>query len=118
MAEFTLQQLIHERRGERSYLDLARESGNRPGLSAWQQWGTGKPRVSLPDTDSIRGMALALGVSQTEVLLAAARSAGLAVTPHDPSELRIAGGGLLPLYAQEALFMTARSMALLATESN
>lgn len=114
--ELTLAGLIKLRRGKRAYEELALASGNNPKLSSWQQWGKGTPRTLLPEPDSIRGMALALGVSETEVLMAAGRSVGLAVAPDDSSELRIAGGGLLPPYAQEAVFTTVRAMRLLATE--
>lgn len=110
-----LGQLIQARRGTRSYERLAQDSGNRPKLSSWQQWGKGEPRTLLPEPDSIRGMALALGVSHTDVLMAAARSVGLVVTSEDPSELRIAGAGLLPEMAQETLFLMARTLALSAT---
>lgn len=112
----TLADLIQLRRNGRSYETLAVESGNNPKLSSWQQWGKGTPRTLLPEPDSIRGMALALGVSQSDVLFAAARSVGLVVAPDDPSEMRIAGAGLLPQYAQEAVFTTVRAMALLTTE--
>ena len=112
-----LGQLIQARRGTRSYERLAQDSGNRPKLSAWQQWGNGAPRTLLPEPDSIRGMALALGVSHTEVLMAAARSVGLTVASEDPSELRIAGAGLLPSMAQETLLMMARTLALATTEN-
>jgi len=110
----TLAELIQARRSGRSYENLAHDSGNRPKLSAWQQWGNGSPRTLLPEPDSIRGIALALGVSHTDVLLAAARSVGLVVAADDPSELRIAGAGLLPEFAQDTLLMMARTLALVA----
>lgn len=110
----TLGQLIQTRRAGRSYERLAADSGNRPKLSAWQQWGKGSARTLLPEPDSIRGMALALGVSHTDVLMAAARSVGLVVASEDPSELRIAGAGLLPEMAQETILVMARTLALVA----
>lgn len=112
----TLGQLIQARRSGRSYERLAQDSGHRPKLSAWQQWGKGDARTLLPEPDSIRGMALALGVSHTEVLMAAARSVGLTVASEDPSELRIAGAGSLPDMAQETLLIMARTLALVASE--
>jgi len=117
MFGLSLAGLIQARRNGRPYEQLAEESGNNPKTSAWQQWGKGSPRTLLPEPDSIKGMALALGVSQSDVLMAAARSVGLAVAPDDLSELRIAGAGLLPQYAQESLLTTARTMMLLTTEN-
>jgi hypothetical protein len=63
-------------------------------------------------------MALALGVSHTDIILAVARTLGLTVASDDPSELRIAGGGLLPEQAQQTLLNMARSMQLLASTAS
>jgi len=110
----TLAELITERRGERSYGRLAQDCGGYPTAKRLQQL-VAKPLTNFPDPDTIRGLVLGLGCSATEITLAAARSAGLPVVAgEDPSALTIAGAGLLPPHAQEALLDLAREMMKLA----
>jgi hypothetical protein len=110
--------LIAARRNGRSYAQLVRDSGGVMKASAWNAWGKAdraNERGLFPEPASIRAMALALGVSHTDIILAVARTLGLTVASDDPSELRIAGGGLLPEQAQQTLLNMARSMQLLAS---
>src|SRR6185437_2276373 len=75
--EHELAELILTRKGSRSYSDLA----NRSGLSrAAIHRLTKSPIRTVPDPDTLRGLAAALDVSIDRVAVAALRSAGVPVT--------------------------------------
>jgi hypothetical protein len=95
----TLAQLILQVKGDRSFRELMERAagfGADLKLSSWQQWGDPEfERKLLPDPPSIRAFAKGLGISETEVLLAAARQVGLDVGEGNSTDLVIAGAGAL-----------------------
>lgn len=96
----TLAALIAERKGERSFRELrdrAASLGAVSTLSSWQQWGSPDfERKLLPDPVTVRAFARGLGVSETEVLMAAARQVGLDVGEGNVTDLVLPGAGHLP----------------------
>ena len=81
-----LQELIAECKGDRSYADLERDGGGAPSSKRWWQIAT-KADPNFPDPATIRAIARALSVTETTVVLAAARSAGLTIPLADASRL-------------------------------
>ena len=97
----TLAALIQDAKGERSFRELKDRAdgvGLHSTLSSWQQWAMPDfERKLLPDPVTVRAFAAGLGVSETEVLLAAARQVGLDVGEGNESDLVLPGaGGLAP----------------------
>jgi len=97
----TLAALIQDAKGERSFRELKDRAdgvGLHSTLSSWQQWASPEfERKLLPDPVTVRAFAAGLGVSETEVLLAAARQVGLDVGEGNESDLVLPGaGGLAP----------------------
>lgn len=72
-----LAELIRIAKGDRSYDQLARDSGGRPTSARLQQIATTNPLKNFPDPPTIRGLAAGLRVTQASVVLAAAESLGL-----------------------------------------
>lgn len=97
-----LKELIRRTRGDRSYATLEADSGGSPGAQRWQQIATMQQR-NFPDPATIRTMARVLGVPETTVVLAAARSAGLDI--HQP------GGPLAELLPPASHTLTERQLA-------
>lgn len=91
---------MQEMKGDRSFRELMEKAagfGYVSKLSTWQQWGDPKfQRKLLPDPETIRAFARGLGVSETEVLMAAARQVGLDVGEGNTTDLVLAGAGGLP----------------------
>lgn len=87
-------------KGDRSFRflrDKAAGFGYESTLSTWQQWGDlSFGRKLLPDPETIRAFARGLGVSETEVLMAAARQVGLDVGEGNTTDLVLPGAGGLP----------------------
>ena len=81
-----LQELIAACKDGRSYDDLEKASGGSPTSARWQQIAT-KVDPKFPDPKTIRAMARALSVTETTVVLAAARSLGLTIPLADASRL-------------------------------
>lgn len=100
MSGLTLAGLIAELKGDRSFRELkdrAAGLGALSTLSSWQQWATPDyERKLLPDPATVRAFAKGLGVSETEVLLAAARQVGLDVGEGNRTDLVLPGAGHLP----------------------
>ncbi|MCO4257344.1 hypothetical protein [Pseudarthrobacter cellobiosi] len=96
----TLAALIAELKGDRSFRELkdrAASLGALSTLSSWQQWGSPDfERKLLPDPVTVRAFARGLGVSETDVLLAAARQVGLDVGEGNRTDLVLPGAGQLP----------------------
>ena len=110
----SLADLIADRKGSRSYGQLAIDCGDYPTRKRLQQLAS-QPLTNFPDPDTIRGLVRGLGVSATEITLSCARSVGLSVGSQvDPDSLEIAGAGHLPPSAQEVLLVLAREMQHLA----
>ncbi|GGG19939.1 hypothetical protein GCM10007304_37300 [Rhodococcoides trifolii] len=79
----TLERLVHEFLATRRWsLDelVDRYRGPVPEES-WRQWATGTPLSTFPEPSTLAAAAAALDVDVATVVLAAARSAGLAVEP-------------------------------------
>lgn len=85
-----LQHLLAQRKGTRSYERLSRDCGGNPGAKRLQQLGT-QPIKNFPDPPTVEGLARGLGVTRTEVVLACARSLGVAVEHDDALSLDTAG---------------------------
>jgi hypothetical protein len=78
-----LSELIDTHRGGRSYAELTRDGGGTPSAERIRQL-LHQPMKNFPDPPSVRGLAKALKVSQTVVVLAAAESLGLDVRTGSP----------------------------------
>lgn len=115
MEPTTLAHLIIHRKGTRSYERLSKDAGGYPTANRIQQLATRPLQSKFPDPDTIRGLARALGVPITEVVLAAARSVGLPVTSEEPTALTIAGAGELPEASQELILGLARQLSKMAS---
>lgn len=114
----TLQQLVLDLKGDRSYERLARDCGGVPTAKRLQQIATTPHPKTFPDPPTVEGLAQGLGVTVTEVVLAAATSLGLNVhRGGDPSEVVLAGVGDLPTPARDAVLSVAREMVRLHTGS-
>lgn len=74
-----LNELIRDRKGDRSYETLERDCGGTPKAARLQQIAT-KPLKAFPDPENIRGLARGLGVPERVVLTAAAESLGFTLT--------------------------------------
>jgi hypothetical protein len=82
----TIAELIAATKGDRSYNDLERDSGNLVSGKRWQQIGAGQPGVkTYPDPESIPGMAKALRVSQEAIVDAYSKALGIEIGT--PSQL-------------------------------
>lgn len=96
----TLALLIQAAKGDRSFRELkdrAGSLGHDSTLSSWQQWAkVNFERKLLPDPATVQAFAAGLGVSETDVLLAAARQVGLDVGEGNASDLVLPGAGQLP----------------------
>lgn len=108
-----LGQLILDRKGRRSFSRLSRDCGDYPAGRRLQQLAS-MPMKNFPDPETILGLSRGLGVSNTDVLLAAARSLDIPVASQEKDALTIAGAAALPASCQEALFTVAREMRNLA----
>lgn len=100
MSGETLAVLIADTKGARSFRELqerAAELGAPSTLSSWQQWANPDfERKLLPDPATVRAFARGLGVSETEVLMAAGRQVGLDVGEGNQTDLVLPGAGHLP----------------------
>lgn len=101
--ERTLGELIADRKGTRSYERLSTDCGGTPTAKRLHQLAT-KPQRNFPDPPTIKGLAQGLGVSVTDVVMAAARMVGLSVgVGNDPHSLTLPNAGELPASAREAI---------------
>ncbi|WP_032402444.1 hypothetical protein [Rhodococcoides fascians] len=101
--ERTLGELIADRKGTRSYERLSTACGGTPTAKRLHQLAT-KPQRNFPDPPTIKGLAQGLGVSVTDVVMAAARMVGLSVgVGNDPHSLTLPNAGELPASAREAI---------------
>jgi sirohydrochlorin ferrochelatase len=114
--QFDLAALLRARKGDRSYERLSRDCGGFPTANRLQQIAT-KQLNEFPNPDTIRGLAMGLGTTVTEVTLASARSLGLNVRAADADAMVIAGAGKLPPDAQEAILAVARQMERLTKKA-
>jgi hypothetical protein len=105
-----LADLINDRKGTRSFSDLAKDSGGLLTRGRFQQLATVRRQNQFPTPETLRGVVLATNLPMREVVLAAARSVGLSVPPEDPTLLTIAGAGALPSDQKELLLNLARDL--------
>lgn len=113
-----LAQIIAARKGNRSYERLSKDAGGYPSANRIQQLATRPLQSKFPDPDTIRGLASALGVTVTEIVLSSARSVGLQVAVEEPTALTIAGAGALPEDAQDILLGLARELSRMSKPIN
>lgn len=107
----TLQALVADRKGDRSYERLAALSGGRLSRARIQQIAT-REMKSFPDAATLAGLAQALDVPVQEVVLATARSLGLEVRGGVHGDaLLVPGGKRLSSPAQDALLTMARELS-------
>jgi hypothetical protein len=108
-----LQALIRMRKDERgwSFVELESRSNNDLTRGRWQQLAAGERIRNFPGPDTIRVIADALEVDVTTVLMAAARSLGLAVRPRGPdlAQLLPAGTDLLSERMRDAILVIIRA---------
>ena len=113
--QMTLSELIEDRRKGRSLQRLADDAGGVFKYTVWQQWSNpsaGKEPTTFPTPKTIRAMAQALEVSETEIVLAAAKTLGLDVgRDGGERDLLVAGAGSLPELAKATLLTMARALA-------
>lgn len=108
----TLSQLIHMRRGHRSYQRLSQDCGGTPSMKAIHYLAAQVPK-GFPNKATLEGLSLGLNVPLTEVVLAAARSLEMNVhSTVDPESLVLAGAAALPYKVQESIFTISRELQL------
>lgn len=112
----TLAQLILTKKGDRSYAKLSRDCGGVP-TDRHLNGMVNLPMKAFPSADTIERLAIGLRVNVIDVLLASARSLGLAVAATDPGSLILAGAGHLPGTAKEALASMAQELLKLQQKS-
>lgn len=114
--EQTLAGLIANRKGTRSYDKLSKDCGGTPTAKRLHQLANIAPK-NFPDPATIRGLAVGLGVTVTDIVMASARSLSLPVyTGDDPNVLSIGGAGALPDSAKETLATVAREFIKLTSQ--
>jgi hypothetical protein len=105
-----LADLINDRKGTRSFEDMAKDTGGAVTRGRFQQLATVRQQSQFPTPATLRGVVAATNLPMREVVLAAARSVGLQVPPDDPTVLAIAGAGSLPADQKELLLNLARDL--------
>lgn len=107
----TLQALVADWKGDRSYEQLAALSDGRLSRARIQQIAT-REMKAFPDAATLAGLAQALDVPVQEVVLATARSLGLEVRGGASGDaLLVPGGKKLSTPAQDALLTMARELS-------
>lgn len=110
MSGQTLQAMILERKGRRSYDRLSKDCDGMPKANQLQKMATAGMN-EFPSAATIRGLSRGLNVSVSQVVMAAARTVGLPVSDGgEPDELVLQGAGALPPEAQELLVSMARQL--------
>lgn len=116
MPGLTFAELVAERRNNRTLKELQADSGDVVRWNSWQQWTNPSParrRTQFPEVATIKAMALALGVTEGEVLLALGRTLGLAIDAEQ--DLVLPGAGALPPLAKSTLASLATVMSIQAS---
>lgn len=104
-----LQQLILNNKRDRTYEQLAKDADGLATKSNIQRLAT-QPIKDMPTTAVLKGLARALRVRLTDVVQAAAVSAGLNPSGTRDHDLVIIGAGDLPAESQQILISTAENM--------
>ena len=104
-----IQNLLLNRKGDRSYDRLARDTGGALTGKRLQQLAT-TPMLNFPDPASIKGLAKALQSTNKEVLHACAESMGIEVAGEQSTTLELPGARTLPASSQELLLAMSEEM--------
>jgi hypothetical protein len=115
MPGLTFEQLVAERRNNRTLKELQADSGDVVRWNSWQQWtnpAPGRRRTQFPEVGTIKAMAVALGVTEGEVLMALGRTLGLSIDAEQ--DLVLPGAGALPPLAKSTLASLATVMGVQA----
>lgn len=103
-------------REEWSYEAMSRACGGAPtGKRLFQLINA--PLKNFPDPATIQALATGTGASITDIVMASARSLGLAVTDADPDALHIAGLSDLPASMREAIAAVGREASRLTGQA-
>lgn len=95
---------------------LEADSGGRVRFQAFQELSNNAPKNFPRDMETITGMAIALGVSETTVVLAYAQGLGVRVAAGSPFALRVPSGiDKLDQSVQESLLGLMRSIVRMET---
>jgi hypothetical protein len=104
-----IQNLILNKKGDRSYERLARDCGNDIKSRALHRAAT-KPALGFADPDTIKGLSRGLNVPVADVIRAYAVSLGLPMADDEKGVLRVVGGADLPETSQNLIVSLAREL--------
>ena len=104
-----IQNLLLNRKGDRSYDRLARDAGGALSSKRLQQLAT-TPMRNFPDPSTIKGLAKALHSTNKDVLHACAESLGIEVGGEESTSLELPGARTLPASSQELLLAMSEEM--------
>lgn len=104
-----IQNLIVEKKGERSYERLARDCGYDIKNRALQAAAT-KVTRGFADPDTIKGLSRGLNVPVAHIIRAYAVSLGLPIAEDEKGTLQIVGGANLPRSSQDILINMAQEL--------
>jgi len=98
-----LEALLLNRKGDRTWEQVARDCGGIITEQRLQQMSKSKPIKNFPDPGTVQGLARGLNSSVTEVLVACARSLGLRAEDPVAGALVLHGAGSLPDSSKDLL---------------
>ena len=98
-----LEALLLNRKGDRTWDEVARDCGNLITGKRLQQMGGSKPIKNFPDPPTVKGLARGLNSTVTEILVACARSLGLRAEDPVAGALVLNGAGTLPESSKDLL---------------
>lgn len=113
----SLQALILDKKGDRSYERVSRDCGGTPTRNALQKLATSRTRA-FPDRDTLLGLQRGLPAAMPELLSACAISMGLLDDASAPGTLVLRGAGDLPTSAQKLLIDLSHEMQRLVREGD
>ncbi|MGG7653553.1 hypothetical protein [Kocuria rosea] len=113
----SLQALILDKKGDRSYERVSRDCGGIPTRNALQKLATNRTRA-FPDRDTLLGLQRGLPAPMSELLSACAVSMKLFDDASAPGTLVLRGAGDLPASAQQLLVDLSHEMQRLAREGD
>lgn len=111
----SLQALILDKKGDRSYERVSRDCGGVPATKALHRLAT-SPMKAFPDKATLLGLQRGLPASVDQLLDACAISMGLKDDAEHPDNLVIRGAGGLPSSSQQLLIALSAEMQRLAQE--
>ncbi|MFC7860729.1 hypothetical protein ACFQ9D_12165 [Arthrobacter koreensis] len=98
-----LEALLLNRKGDRTWDEVARDCGNVITGKRLQQMGGSKPIKNFPDPPTVKGLARGLNSTVTEILVACARSLGLRAEDPVAGALVLHGAASLPESSKDLL---------------